>query len=65
MSHQQDAQTVEQWNERMFREEIEARQIEDANEILQEMRANRDDEYREELEAKYPQIKALWPGRKS
>ena len=61
MSQQQWAQTVEA--ERAFREEMEAREIETANEILAEMRASRDDEFREEIEEKYPQIKALWPGR--
>jgi hypothetical protein len=62
MTQQQWTAQVEQWDERMFREEIETRQIEDANEILQEMRANRDDEFIEQLAEKFPQLRA-WPGK--
>jgi hypothetical protein len=62
MSHQQWMAQVGQWNERMFREEIEAREIERANEILLEMRANRDDEFIEQLAEKFPQLRA-WPGK--
>jgi hypothetical protein len=60
MSAIQWHQTVEA--ERAFREEIEARQVEDANEILAEMRASRDDEFAEQLAEKFPQLRA-WPGR--
>jgi hypothetical protein len=37
--------------------EIEARRIEDANEVLHEMAAVRDEEFRAEIEAKYPILK--------
>jgi hypothetical protein len=56
MSHQQYAQTVEQQLERAGREEAEAKQIERANELLFEM-SERDKEFREELESKYPILK--------
>lgn len=60
MSAIQWAQTVEA--ERAFREELEAREIEDANEILAEMQASRDDEFRAALEEKFPILRA-WPGK--
>lgn len=60
MSAIQWYQTVEA--ERAFREELEAREIETANEILAEMRASRDDEFAEQLAEKYPQLRA-WPGK--
>jgi hypothetical protein len=37
--------------------EAEARRIEDANEVLREMSAARDEEFRAEIEAKYPILK--------
>lgn len=64
MSEIQHAQTVEL--ERAWREEIEAREIERANEILAEMKASRgdeDDRFIESLAEKYPSLRA-WPGRK-
>lgn len=54
-------QTVGQHLEEESRQEIEARRIEDANAALQEISA--DDEFRAELEEKYPQLLAAWPGR--
>lgn len=57
MSHPQYVQTVEQWEEQMFRDELEARRIEDANEILAAMSAERDAEFRAALEVKYPSLK--------
>jgi hypothetical protein len=40
--------------------EAEARRIEDANEVLREMSAARDEEFKRELMAKYPILKT-WP----
>ena len=48
---------IQQWAEM----DDEALRIEDANEQLQQV--SDDDEVRRELEAKYPQIMAAWPGR--
>jgi hypothetical protein len=42
--------------------EEEARRIEDVNETLREMSAARDEEFRRELEAKFPELRA-WPGK--
>lgn len=55
MSGDQFYQTValeEEW-----RAALEAREIERANEILAEMRAARDEEFREELESRFPILK--------
>jgi hypothetical protein len=55
-------QLRQEWDEELAAE-IEARRIEAANEALQEMAAARDAEFREQLESKYPQLLAAWPGR--
>jgi hypothetical protein len=55
VTHAQFVQTVQQ-QERELAEEVEARRIETANEILFEM-SERDKEFREELESKYPILK--------
>ena len=62
MSAIQWYQTVEA--ERAFREELEAREIETANELIAESQASRADvEFIERMESLYPQLKATWPGR--
>jgi hypothetical protein len=60
MSQIQYEQTVEL--EQAWREEIEAREIERANEVLAEMRASRDDEFAASLADKFPILRA-WPGK--
>jgi hypothetical protein len=64
VSHQQFYSTVQlrqEWDEELAAE-IEARRIETANEILLEMRASLDDEFRQQLESKHPILRA-WPGK--
>jgi hypothetical protein len=68
MSADQYWQTVQQWAEMEAegRAEAEWRRMEDINLALQEVaeaRAREDEEFRAELEAKYPQLLAAWPGR--
>ena len=58
MSSLQFHQQHQQWRE----ESDEAERIEAANQALQELR---DDEFRQEIENKYPQLRAMWPGRQS
>lgn len=48
--------TVGQWRE----ESDEAERIEAANQALQEAQ---DEQFRADIEAKFPNIWALWPGR--
>jgi hypothetical protein len=58
-AHQQFYSTVQlrqEWDEELAAE-LEARRIEAANEILAEMRAQRDEEFIEGLEEKYPILK--------
>lgn len=53
MSQDQHFQTVQQWAE----ESDEAERIEAANQALQ------DEMFRANMETKFPQLWALWPGR--
>ena len=62
MSQQQWLSTVAA--EQAFREELEAREIETANELIAESQASRADvEFIERMESLYPQLRAVWPGR--
>lgn len=56
MSQQQHANTVQQWAQEA-EDELEA--VEEANEKLQDLR---DEEFRDLLAEKFPQLRA-WPGR--
>lgn len=60
MSQQQHYAQVQQWQEleAAGKEEAEWRRIEDANLALQEIAAARDEEFRKELEAKYPILRS-------
>jgi alpha-D-ribose 1-methylphosphonate 5-triphosphate synthase subunit PhnG len=60
MTQAQFIQTVEL--EQAWREEIEAREIERANEVLAEMRASRDEEFAASLVELFPMLRA-WPGK--
>jgi hypothetical protein len=62
MSQLQWYAQVGQHLEQEGRYEIEARRIEDANAILQEISERKDEEFRAELESKYPMLRA-WPGK--
>jgi hypothetical protein len=57
MSQQQYHAEVGSEEEREWLYELEARRIEDANAVLEEIAASRDEEFREELETLYPSLK--------